>query len=428
MARVEGWFERYGAVTVFFTRMLPIVRTFISTPPRAAHMNFWKFTIYTAAGCIPWVLLLGYIGVQVGANWEEWRDKLHYFDYVVVAGLIALAVWALVKWRSSKADREGEVSPPPRADFQVPAGDEGPGDSATILPSRAVALGAVQGPTELLPVSSSAHLTLVPWLGNWEWERLDPELRKSFEVALHVGAALALLVGQRRVIAEELRSFDRRKAEVLALSFRPGPPSDWPSSARSSTWAAAADRPGTSLRAPGRWRWPTAGPRAGCAARRRGRRPGAGPRPGGRAGARPAQRGDPDGRPLAGVHPRARQHALTHGCPAGDRGGCGAEGLPPAQARPRPRPAIRLRSWDGHVLRLHPGLAGVDPVGRARRLRLRPYAAYRVGLASLVLGRLSCAAAARAQAAATVVVGNGRPTPQAAHAATQAAETVARAG
>jgi membrane protein DedA with SNARE-associated domain len=74
-------------------------------------MNFWKFTIYTAAGCIPWVLLLGYIGVQVGANWEEWRDKLHYFDYVVVAGLIALAAWAFVKWRSNKADREGEVSP-----------------------------------------------------------------------------------------------------------------------------------------------------------------------------------------------------------------------------------------------------------------------------------------------------------------------------
>ena len=53
MARVEGWFERYGAVTVFFTRMLPIVRTFISTPAGAAHMNFWKFTLYTAAGLHP---------------------------------------------------------------------------------------------------------------------------------------------------------------------------------------------------------------------------------------------------------------------------------------------------------------------------------------------------------------------------------------
>jgi undecaprenyl-diphosphatase len=88
-------------------------------------------------------------------------------------------------------------------------------------PSRAIVLGAVQGPTELLPVSSSAHLTLVPWLAGWDETESDPELKKSFEVALHAGAAAALLVGQRRVIAEELRTFDSRKASVLALSFLP---------------------------------------------------------------------------------------------------------------------------------------------------------------------------------------------------------------
>lgn len=87
--------------------------------------------------------------------------------------------------------------------------------------SRAIVLGAVQGPTELLPVSSSAHLTLIPWLAGWDDRHRDPELQKSFEVALHVGAAGALLVGQRHVIAEELRSFDGRKAAVLALSFLP---------------------------------------------------------------------------------------------------------------------------------------------------------------------------------------------------------------
>jgi undecaprenyl-diphosphatase len=87
--------------------------------------------------------------------------------------------------------------------------------------SRAIVLGAVQGPTELLPVSSSAHLTLVPWLAGWDADGRDPELQKSFEVALHAGAAAALLVGQRRVIAEELQTFDRRKASVLALSFIP---------------------------------------------------------------------------------------------------------------------------------------------------------------------------------------------------------------
>ena len=94
--------------------------------------------------------------------------------------------------------------------------------SGAALPiRRAVALGLVQGPAELLPVSSSAHLVLVPWLAGWDWDEIDPDLRKSFEVALHAGAAAALLIGQRRVIGEELRQFEHRRAIVLALSFLP---------------------------------------------------------------------------------------------------------------------------------------------------------------------------------------------------------------
>jgi len=90
------------------------------------------------------------------------------------------------------------------------------------IPARCAALlGLVQGPTELLPVSSSAHLNLIPWLAAWGWEGLDPEVRKSFEVVLHAGAAAALLLGQRRLIARELREFDRRRAAVLGLSFAP---------------------------------------------------------------------------------------------------------------------------------------------------------------------------------------------------------------
>jgi undecaprenyl-diphosphatase len=86
---------------------------------------------------------------------------------------------------------------------------------------RALALGIVQGPAELLPVSSSAHIVLLPWLAGWDWERIDPEVRKSFEVALHAGAAAALLIGQRQTLVEELRSFDGRRALVLGLSFLP---------------------------------------------------------------------------------------------------------------------------------------------------------------------------------------------------------------
>jgi undecaprenyl-diphosphatase len=86
---------------------------------------------------------------------------------------------------------------------------------------RAIALGIVQGPAELLPVSSSAHIVLVPWLAGWDWDAVDPEVRKSFEVALHTGAAAALLIGQRRMIGEELRQFDAHRALLLALSFLP---------------------------------------------------------------------------------------------------------------------------------------------------------------------------------------------------------------
>jgi undecaprenyl-diphosphatase len=94
--------------------------------------------------------------------------------------------------------------------------------SGGALPAgRAVVLGLIQGPAELLPVSSSAHIVLVPWLAGWDWEAIDPEVRKSFEVALHTGAAAALLIGQRKLIAEEMRSFDLRRALLLTLSFLP---------------------------------------------------------------------------------------------------------------------------------------------------------------------------------------------------------------
>ncbi|HEY2716587.1 MAG TPA: undecaprenyl-diphosphate phosphatase, partial [Solirubrobacterales bacterium] len=96
-----------------------------------------------------------------------------------------------------------------------------PEGAAPIPTRRALALGVVQGPAELLPVSSSAHIVLLPWLAGWDWEQVDPEVRKSFEVALHTGAAAALLIGQRRVIADELRAFDARRAAVLLLSFLP---------------------------------------------------------------------------------------------------------------------------------------------------------------------------------------------------------------
>lgn len=90
------------------------------------------------------------------------------------------------------------------------------------LPLRhAVVLGAIQGPTELLPVSSSGHLALLPRLLHWPYAELDAEIRKSFEVSLHAGTALALLVGLRREVADYVHGFNARHLATLALSFAP---------------------------------------------------------------------------------------------------------------------------------------------------------------------------------------------------------------
>ncbi len=82
---------------------------------------------------------------------------------------------------------------------------------------HAVTLGLVQGPAELLPVSSSAHTTLVPWLAGWRYAELDGELRKSFEVALHAGTALALALELR----EELCPDGAREVAFLTLALAP---------------------------------------------------------------------------------------------------------------------------------------------------------------------------------------------------------------
>ena len=102
LAWADRWFERYGAPAVFFSRMLPIIRTFISLPAGVARMPFWKFSVLTLAGCVPWIFMLTFIGKQVGANWEDWRDSLHYVDYTVLALIVVGVVFLLVRWRRNR--------------------------------------------------------------------------------------------------------------------------------------------------------------------------------------------------------------------------------------------------------------------------------------------------------------------------------------
>jgi undecaprenyl-diphosphatase len=85
----------------------------------------------------------------------------------------------------------------------------------------AVLLGLLHGPAELLPISSSGHVTLVPWLLRRPYAELDGDLRKAFEVALHAGTAAALLIALRAEVGEAARGLDARRVVLLAGSFVP---------------------------------------------------------------------------------------------------------------------------------------------------------------------------------------------------------------
>lgn len=103
LKQADRWFERHGDATVFFSRMLPIVRTFISLPAGVSKMPFIRFTVLTTLGCIPWVFMLVFIGKQAGDRWESWKDNLHYIDYAVVAAILAGLAWWLLRRRRTDA-------------------------------------------------------------------------------------------------------------------------------------------------------------------------------------------------------------------------------------------------------------------------------------------------------------------------------------
>jgi membrane protein DedA with SNARE-associated domain len=86
----DRWFQKYGDAAVLFSRMLPVVRTFISLPAGIAAMNFPRFVIFTFVGALPWCYLLAYIGVKMGEQWDQLHDYFHQLD-IVIGLLLALA-------------------------------------------------------------------------------------------------------------------------------------------------------------------------------------------------------------------------------------------------------------------------------------------------------------------------------------------------
>ena len=106
----DRWFAEKGEATAFFSRLLPVVRTFISLPAGIARMNFAKFIIYTFLGALPWSAALALGGYIAGANWENFRNTIRPFDYpIAAAALIGLIVFFVRGRRQARSRVPVEV-------------------------------------------------------------------------------------------------------------------------------------------------------------------------------------------------------------------------------------------------------------------------------------------------------------------------------
>ena len=118
--RAHDWFERRGEPVVFFSRLLPVIRTFISLPAGVARMGMGRFTAYTLLGCLPWTFGLTFIGYKMGERWKEVEGLIRPFAWAIaLVGVLAIAWWVrrrLVQLRTERASRtEPEAATPARA-------------------------------------------------------------------------------------------------------------------------------------------------------------------------------------------------------------------------------------------------------------------------------------------------------------------------
>lgn len=105
----DRWFARYGEAIVFFSRLLPVIRTFIAFPAGVARMNMTRFTVYTFLGSLPWCVGLAYVGQVLGEQWdknETLKTWFHRFDFLIGAVILLAAVWWV--WRHFKHSRPQE--------------------------------------------------------------------------------------------------------------------------------------------------------------------------------------------------------------------------------------------------------------------------------------------------------------------------------
>ncbi|MGE5371141.1 MAG: DedA family protein [Solirubrobacterales bacterium] len=107
--RADKLFERFGTRIVFWARLMPVVRTFISLPAGIADMSFRRFVGYTIAGSLPWTILFVYLGVVLGKNWAAVRQNFERFDAILAAILIlGVVYWVVTKWIKRRQGKEDE--------------------------------------------------------------------------------------------------------------------------------------------------------------------------------------------------------------------------------------------------------------------------------------------------------------------------------
>ncbi len=98
----DHWFTKHGQLTVFFGRLLPVIRTYISFPAGVARMDLKKFSIYTFLGALPWCILFTWLGVKMGSNWDLVRQKLHNFDLLITFIVLTLIGLYIIRHLKNK--------------------------------------------------------------------------------------------------------------------------------------------------------------------------------------------------------------------------------------------------------------------------------------------------------------------------------------
>ena len=102
LERADRWFERYGDATVLIGRVTPVVRSFVAIPAGIGRVPLARYTVLTFVGSAVWCFGLAAIGWALGASWERFHEAFRFADYAVGALVVAIAVWLVLRWRSSK--------------------------------------------------------------------------------------------------------------------------------------------------------------------------------------------------------------------------------------------------------------------------------------------------------------------------------------